>query len=495
MTWWLFALFLLTLASASAQPPMLDGFDTFVERQLKEWNVPGAAVVVVNRSGVLLSKGYGQRDIRNRKAVTSKTIFAIASATKPFTAAGLATLVVEGKLDWDKPVREYLPNFRLYDSYATEHITLRDLLTHRSGLPRYEGLWFGSSYSTGDIVRRLRFLEPSAGFRAVFQYSNMNFTVAGHLQGKVDGDRTWEESEKRRVIDPLGMTATSFSVDVLRNTADYALPYAEDEKGLAEVPFFDFKAVAPAGTINSNADDMGRFLRWLVDRGKFSGRRLISEKLMDEMQSAQMLIPWELDDPLIGQATYGLGWFVTTYRGHPLVYHWGSAWGVSTIVALLPKEGIGAVVLANRGGTPLSDILCYNLWDRALGVAPEDWPGKFKRKRERRKKTVESKSDIAVKEGTRPSHSLAAYAGEYEHPGYGTITIGAGNDGLTMTFNNFTVKLKPFNHDVFQGVEAHLNPMSGQKLQFRLDVNGAVDAVLWDVEAGVPRGVFIRKRP
>jgi CubicO group peptidase (beta-lactamase class C family) len=493
------SLLLVAAAAAEARAGLLDGFDTFVERQMHQWRVPGAAVVVVKNGRILLDKGYGQRSVANQKPVTRKTIFALASATKPFTAIGLATLVDEGKLDWDKPVRDYLPEFRLSDPTASEHATVRDLVTHRVGLPRYEAVWFQSPLSREDILHRLRFLDPSAELRAAFQYNNLTFMVAGYLQGRVDGGRSWEDSAKARILEPLGMAATNFSVEASREHEDYALPYREEKKQLVEVPFWNFANIGPSGAINSNAEDMTRFLRMLVNRGPISEKRLVSEAQLAVMESAQVPMPGEPDYPLLGPESCGLGWFVTTYRGHKLVRHPGRSGGFTALVAFLPHEGIGVVVLTNKASSPLPDILAYNVWDRALGLPAEDWSGRMKRKAEREEKVAAEGDDDSAprKSGTQPSHPLVDFVGRYEHPAFGTLTVTANSQGLAATFNESTAKLEHFHYDVFRGTAGAgpagaENLLADQKLQFRLDVDGNVDAILWDVEAAVPRAVFAR---
>lgn len=490
------ALFLFAAALGFAQRPPLNGFDEFVKDQLAGEKVPGVSVAVVDKDGALLSRGYGSRDAGGRMSVTSKTIFPLASVTKSFTAIGIGTLVDQGKLDWDTPIRTWLPDFRMYDSYAAEHITVRDLLSHRSGLPRYEGVWIGGIFPQRETVRRLAFLEPSSGFRSVWQYSNLNYTVAAYLQGQVDGGVAWEESEKNRVIDPIGMRSTTFSIDALKRTGDYALPYADVGSGLVEVPFMNFNPVAGAGALNTNAADLSRFLQMLVGRGKFGNKSVISEKRLRDLISPNMVIPgpWKPDNPRLSQYTYGLGWFLTSYRGHSLAWHWGTAYGFSTMIAFLPDEGYAVAVLCNRGQSQLPDILTYNIFDRVLGLPVEDWAGRFRREAEEEKKSaqVPPPQPTAREASAKPSHPIADYAGTYHHEGFGTIIIQQQEESLVAIFNNYRIQLKPAGFDVFKAVHEDFNPLADQSLQFRLDVDGRIDALLWDVEANVPRGVFLR---
>jgi len=467
----------------------LSGFDAFAAQQLIEFRVPGAAVAIVDRNGVLLSRGYGWRDAAEKKPVDSGTLFPLASATKPFTAIGLGTLVDGKKLDWDTPIWTYLPGFSLFDEYASGHITLRDLLSHRSGLPRYEGVWFGGTFDQEEMVRRLRFLEPSAEFRSTWQYSNMNFAIAGVVQGQADGGVDWETSAKKRVLDPLGMSSTSFGVEKAQHGTNAARSYGGGASAPEPIPFMNYHPVAAAGELNSTADDMVRFLMMLANRGKAEGKVILSEKRWEELITPVMVMPWKISDPFLGHVTYGLGWFVSTYRGHRMAWHWGSAWGFSTMVAVLPDDGFAVAVMANRGDSKLPDVLTYAVWDRLLGLTPVDWSVRYRPK----SGTANAVASQPKKQRPSPSHPLADYAGRYWHPGYGEIRVEMEGQTLFATYNGFKVELDSAGYEVFEGKEGKLNPLSNQRLQFRLDVEGRVDAVIWDVEAGVPRAVFLRQ--
>src|SRR5271165_741007 len=215
-----FVLFLAAAAVAAAQK--LDGFDTFANLALKDWKCDGFAIAIVQDGKVILSKGYGLRDVKKNLPVTEKTLFAIGSATKSFTVTAMGTLVDQGKLDWDKPVRDYLPDFRLWDQFATERMTPRDLVTHRSGLPRHDLMWYNSPFSREELFARLRYLEPNKDFRTTFQYQNLMFMTAGYLAGHVAGT-TWEQLVRKSIFEPLGMKGSNFSVTDSLKSADYSL--------------------------------------------------------------------------------------------------------------------------------------------------------------------------------------------------------------------------------------------------------------------------------
>jgi CubicO group peptidase (beta-lactamase class C family) len=274
----------------------LGDFDDFVNQALKDWRVPGVAVVVVQGDKIILLKGYGYRDLEKQLPVTPNTLFAVGSITKSFTVSTLGMEMDEGKVDWDRPVRDYLPAFKMYDPVLTEQMTIRDLITHRSGLPRHDMVWYSSDFSREDIVRRLQYLEPNKPLRTTFQYNNLMFMTAGYIAGLLNG-KSWEDTIRERVFAPLGMNGTNFSLKETQGAPDFALPYRKGNDVKAEVkrmPFdeqcLDRCAIGPAGEINSNVADMSRYVLFHLNKGKLSNRALLSENNAIQMQTPQMVI-------------------------------------------------------------------------------------------------------------------------------------------------------------------------------------------------------------
>jgi CubicO group peptidase (beta-lactamase class C family) len=265
-------------AMLSAAPPdikgNLDGFDAFMAKAMLDLRVPGAAVTIVQNGKILLAKGYGYRDTGKKLPITGKTLFPIASITKSFTVTALGVLVDQGRLEWDKPVREYLADFRMSDPVATEQLTPRDLVTHRSGLPRHDLIWYSSSFTREQLVARLRYLELSKPIRSTFQYNNLMFLTAGYLGGRIIGT-SWEELVQHSILDPLGMSSTRFSSQEARKSSDYALPYRKNRKTevVSEIEFSRWGDVGPAGSINSCIDDMAKYLLLHVSQGKVEGKQ------------------------------------------------------------------------------------------------------------------------------------------------------------------------------------------------------------------------------
>ena len=370
------AALLILLAAAGLQakePPPNHGLadiDQVIEQELKTFQVPGVSVAVVVGDEVVLAKGYGWRDVDKKLAMTAETQMPIASITKQFTVAGLATLVRQGKLEWDKPVREYLPDFRLHNEYATANATARDLVTHRIGLPRHDAVWYGTDLTREQIYHRLPFFEFSRDLRVRFQYNNLMFMTAGYLGGQI-AKSSWEDLTKTALFTPLGMKRSNFSVAVMNADPNHAEAYELNTK--REVVRIDrqpIDAAGPAGAINSSADEMARYARMMLAGGLFEGKHVLLEADVQAMMEPYMPIGKDAFADLFGFRNYGMGLFVQTYRGVEIAHHGGNIDGLSSLIVFVPSKKIGVVVLANRSGTSLRDALPFEIIDRLLGLGP-----------------------------------------------------------------------------------------------------------------------------
>ena len=484
-----------------AQKNPLDGFDQFVEQALKDWNAPGAAVAVVQGDKVILLKGYGYRDVARKIPTTPKTLFAIASITKSFTVTDLGMLIDEGKGGWDQPVRTVFPAFKLYDPVLTEQITLRDLVTHRSGLPRHDMVWYSSDFSRDDLIRRLQFLEPNKPLRATFQYNNLMFMTAGYIAGLLDG-RSWEDSARARVLQPLGMEMTTFSLRTLQNSPDFALPYQKGHDLKAELKQMPFEAtcpdtcaLGPAGELNSNAEDMSHYLMFHMNKGTYNGKQLLSATNSAQMQTPQMTIAGEPDYSELGETSYGMGFFISTYRGHKRIEHGGNLDGFSSLFTFLPEEKIGVVVLTNLDETPLPDVIAFNVIDRLLGMEQVPWSKRFLDQEvggKQAEQEAKGKGYEIRKKDTRPSHEMKEYFGDYENPGYGVVSISEEPGGLQVKLNKLTMHMKHFHYDVFEVPYDPQDPFSQQKLEFFSDWNGDISSMAMPLEPRVKDIMFTR---
>lgn len=487
------------IAQQPSLPAALDGFDGWMEKTRATFQVPGAGVAIVKDGKVLLCKGYGLRDVEGGLTVTPKTLFAIGSITKSFNVAAMGTLVDEGKLDWDRPVREYLPEFRLYDSVATEQVTLRDLLSHRTGLPRHDLLWYTSDFEKAELVSRLRYLEPSQPLRTRFQYNNLMFMTAGYIEEQIL-HKPWETIIHDRLLVPLRMNGTNFSVLDSQKAPDFARGYRKDRKTqkVSLVPFYVQHGVGPAGEINSSVEDMSHYLLFHLDKGRFEGKQLVSENNIRQMQTSQIAIPGDPEFKEMGTATYGMGLVVTTYRGRKMVWHNGGIDGFTAQFAFLPDEGIGVVVLNNLESA-LPEVVAYNVMDRLLGMDQVAWPDRFL-EREKKGDVAELEAEksgyTGQKKGTHPSHEPEAYVGDYANPGYGIVSIRPAVSGaaaaFTLTLNRFTRDLRHFHYDIFEVPANPLDPIEKLKVSFQTDLKGDISSLSIPLEPSVKEIVFTR---
>jgi CubicO group peptidase (beta-lactamase class C family) len=493
-------LFLACRLNAKEPPPAeaLKGIDAVIEQELKTFQVPGVAVAVVVGDEVVFSKGYGLRDVEKKVPMTAETLMPIASVTKQFTVAALATLVRQGKLDWDKPVREYLPDFRMNNEYATSHLTPRDLVTHRTGLPRHDAIWFGTDLSREQIYHRLPFFEFSRDLRVRFQYNNLMFMTAGYLGGQI-AKSSWEELVKNALFTPLGMKRSNFSVATMKADANVAQAYELNTKReVVRIEYQGLDAAGPAGSINSSVDEMARYLRMMLAGGKFEGKQVLLEADVQAMMQPQMVNGRDLFSDLFGFQNYGMGLFVQTYRGIEVAHHGGNIDGLSALLVLVPSKKIGVVVLANRSGTSLRDALPYEIIDRLLGLESS---GLFARYRKLEESGFASQDAAKAagatdrKPDTKPARPLAEYAGEYLHPGYGPMKVRLEKDRLMLSYNKFTTPLDHWHYEVFQSPADRQNPLELTRVQFNSDFSGDVASISVPLEARVEPIVFARQPP
>ena len=465
---------------------------------MQSFKVPGAAIAVVHKGRIILAKGYGFRDAEKRLPITTQTVFPIASISKSFTVTTLGILSDEGKLNWDTPVRDYLPGFRMYDPVATDELTPRDMVTHRSGLPRHDMLWYSSNFTRKELVEKLRYLEPSKPIRQTFQYNNLMFITAGYLAGEINHS-TWEDAVREHVLGPLEMKSTVFSSAEAQKMPDFAEPYRKNRKTeeVKRIAFADWGDIGAAGGINSDLDDMARYLLFHMNKGRFEGRQILSDNNAGQMQTPQMVIQGTPDFKELGENSYGMGLFISTYRGHKFIGHGGNLDGFSLELAFLPNEQIGVIVLCNLDGTAFRDMMAYNVFDRLLGLDQIDWTQRFldrEKKFETAESTAESQGFTGRKMGTHPSHGLKDYEGEFSHPAYGRVTITPGTSGaeLQMKLNRLSRPLHHFHYDTFAVAPDPLDPLEKQKVTFITDLNGDISSLSMPLESMVKPIVFER---
>ena len=422
-----------------------------IEAIRSSWKVPGCAVAVIQDNQVILAEGFGVRDIKTQLPVTPETLFPIASCTKAFTTFAMGLLVDEKKLDWDKPVRNYLPQFKLYNDYVTENMTPRDLVTHRSGLPRYDLMWYMTGYHREEIVKRLQYLEPTKGFREVYQYNNLMYLVAGYMTGLIAGT-DWETFIKTRIFEPLKMKRSNFSVEISKTDKNHATGYEIKKKQIRATSLLNVDPICPAGGINSTLNDLISWVKLHLNSGKLGQRTLLSTKQLGEMYTPSMITtdPQGFDEIL--NCGYALGWSIRSYRGTKLIAHSGSLDGFTSLVSLHPQSNTGIIVLNNLDNSVLPPIVTSCILDILLKLEPIDWSGRYEAKV--KQQTVESKAfkqkmfANQVK-GTKPSHPLKDYAGTYAHAAFGEVKIQYQKGKLSFQYHHMAFILKHHHYDTF----------------------------------------------
>ena len=438
----------------------VDAFREYVKASMDAYEVPGAGIAVVEDGDVVLAEGFGVRTLGDAARVDGDTLFAIASNTKAFTTALLATLVDDGKLAWDDRVADRLPGFRLKDPYVTRELTVRDLVSHRVGFRSGSGdlLWLRSTYTRDEIVHRARFIEPSHGLRERYGYSNVMFILAGELAAAVSG-RTWDDLLQASIFDAIGMATANTTLRARTADGNWATPHVFLDGKVQAIGPENVDNLGGAGAINASAKDMSRWLLLQLGHGQLGGRRVFSEKQSEEMWSPQTILgSYKPRGPLKGQraelVAYGLGWRTRDYRAKKTVYHGGGLAGMSSRVTLVPDANIGVVVMTNQE-TSLQTALTHRVLDAYLDAPETDWTAahqeaaasRWKRMEPRLKRIEERRVS-----NTAPSLKLEAYTRTYRDVLYGDAVVELRNDQLRLRFVKsppFDAELEHWHHDTF----------------------------------------------
>ncbi len=434
--------------AAQAPPAAPPDIDAWVARAMKTFDVPGIGVAVVKDGQVVLAKGYGVRKLGSPETVDGQTLFGIASNTKVFTATALGLLVEEGKIEWDAPVVRYLPAFQMWDPYVTRELSVRDLLVHRSGLGLGAGdlLWWPpSTYNRAEIAHRLRFIEPATSFRSAYAYDNVLYLVAGQLIEAVSG-QSWEDFVTARILTKVGMTGSNVLHSAAVAGGNVAATHARIDGTVRPIAPFVSDNTNPAGGINSNAEDVGKWLRVLLAGGALpDGSRLFSERTLRQVTaivtplSPTMNPPAELAPLRNNFSGYALGLGVRDYRGMKMWTHTGGLPGYVSRLMVLPDAKIGVAVLTNQESGEAFDSIAYHVVDHYLGVPPIDWIEAFRAVSARTQAQMveaEKKSAAARNAASKPSLALERYAATYEDAWYGDISITMEQGKLVMKFSH-----------------------------------------------------------
>ena len=461
-------------------------FDQFVKSELKKWNVPGAAIAVVKDGKIIYTKGFGYRNVKEKLKADEHTLFAIGSLTKSITASTVGILVDQKKVQWDSKIIDLLPNFKLKDDFATQRINFVDLLSHRTGLPSHNLMWYVTNFSRESIVNRLRYLEPSSDFRTTFSYNPNMYTLAGYVVGKQSG-MTWEAFTKKNIFDPLNMNRSNFTYMDMIKDLNHSRPYIEKNGEVVETTFHQSQHFsAPAGSVNSSVNEMANWLILNLNQGKFNGQQVITPESLNYIHSPHMTFPSTSSDIGVGPegavgsySMYGLGWFMGTYYDQIIVEHAGAIDGFSSKMTLLPRQNIGIVIFNNNqmGG----DMFCTTVTNRITTILMNkksfDFSGWFTDQGiGELKPSVKPKVD--KKQVNKLTRNLEEYVGEYSDNGYGSIKISIKDGQLQFKYYRYDVRLEHINHDIFKTINGIVN----RKINFIPNTDNQIERieVQWD---------------
>ena len=477
----------------------LQGFDAYMEQTLKDWNTPGVGVGIVVGDRLVFEKGYGYRDYEKKLPFTPKTMQPIASNSKLFTAVSAGMLVEEGKLTWDKPVKESVPTIEFYNDQLNNNVTLRDMLSHRTGVTRHDSIWFKSPFTRKELFAKLKYLEPQEPMRQTFLYNNLMFAAAGQII-EIESGKRWEDFVRERIFTPLGMSTTCYTIADMLKQPDFGVPFREkrDSFELYKIPYYeDTEGVAPAGAIISNIDELSHWLIALMNNGKYNGKQVLPAGVLKETLQPAIGLPntagealgyWEMLNP-----AYGMGRETASYRGKLLTFHGGDLPGFHSQISFMPNDKIGVIVLViSDHSAPLYNIISYNVYERMLGMDQTPWSQRQLARRLAGKKAgteARAKAGADRVPNTKPSHPLADYAAEYENPAYGILKIGLQGDQLQFGFHEFHFPLSHFHYDRFDTPDDE--QYGRRSVNFRMNPQGDIhEAVMSLDEAEV---VFTRK--
>jgi CubicO group peptidase (beta-lactamase class C family) len=477
----------------------LQGFDAYMEQTLKDWNTPGVGVGIVVGDKLVFAKGYGYRDYEKKLPYTSKTLHQIASNSKLFTAVAAGMLVEEGKLTWDKPIRESVPTIQFYNDQLNNSVTLRDMLSHRTGVTRHDLIWFKSPFTRKELFDKLKYLEPQEPMREAFLYNNLMFSAVGQIIELKSGKR-WEDFVRERILTPLDMPTTTYTIADMTKQLDYGVPFREkrDSFELYKIPYYeDTEGVAPAGAVISNIEELSHWLIALMNDGKYNGKQVLPASVLKATLQPAIGLPntsgealgyWEMLNP-----AYGMGRETASYRGKLLTFHGGDLPGFHSQVSFMPNDKIGVIVFViSDHSAALYNIISYNVYERLLGMDQTPWSKRFLERRLAGKKAgteARAKAGADRVPNTKPSHTLADYAAEYENPAYGILKIGLQGDQLQFGFHEFHFPMSHFHYDRFDTPD---DEQYGKfSVNFRTNPQGDIhEAVISLDEAEV---VFTRK--
>ncbi len=470
-------LFFIPISVYAQQNAKIQRLDDYFSSAIEKFEIPGAAIGIIENDSVIFAKGYGNN-------ITPNTVFAIASMSKAFTAASIGMLVDEKKINWDDKVQKYLTDFTLSDPYVSSQLNISDILSHRSGLRTFDGdlLWYGSDYPRSEVIKRIRKLPLRNQFRSDYGYQNIMFITAGEVLEKITGT-TWDNFVHERIFKKLGMNSSSTSINELTSGMDVAIPHV-DGKPIKQI---NYDNSGPAASINSSVNDLLKWARLWLNNGKWNGEQIFSENVINEIFSPHIMMPIKPANKYgINFQGYGFGWFMLDYSGYKVLHHGGGLPGIHTKIVLVPAANLGFVILTNQINGAI-DAFMYKILDAFLNTKDVDYASqtyeayqKYYTMLDTQKKMLE---ENRVK-GTSPSLPIDKYSGSYLDDYYGKAEIILENNNLTLsllpTKALFTGVLTHWHYNTFK-IEFADPYLPYGLINFELNTNGELTGFTIDL--------------
>jgi CubicO group peptidase (beta-lactamase class C family) len=475
----------------------LIGFDKEMEANLKSWNMPGVGIGIVKNGKLVFVKGYGYRDYEKKLPITENTLFQIASNTKLFTATAIGLLVNEGKLDWDKPIRNFVPSIQFYNNELNNTITIRDMLSHRTGVTRHDLIWYKSDFNRAELFEKLKYLEPIQPLRQGFLYNNLMYAASGHIINLLEG-KNWETYVQENLLQPLKMNNTVFSIADMKKKADYFVPFNEkrDTNILYKIDYNnETDGLGPAGSIISNITDLSHWLAALMNKGMYDGKQIIPEAVVNATMAPSIALEnstlkegfTEILNPV-----YGMGRKSMSYRGHQIVLHGGDLNGIHSQISYMPQDSIGVIVFVIGDHSMEYNPITYNIYEHLLGLSITPWSERGLKNRDASKKLGKEgreKAMVGQVKGTKPSHTISDYLGNFENNAYGIINISQKDTQMQFTLHNIHLPMYHFHYDRFDTKNDEEDGF--YSLNYQTNPQGEIDRFVVSLDQG--EVTFVKK--
>lgn len=472
-------------------------FDKEMQQNMKDWNIPGVGIGIVKNGKLVFVKGYGYRDYAKKLPITENTLFQIASNSKLFTATAVGFLVDEGKLDWDKPIKTFAPSIEFYNDELNNTITIKDMLSHRTGVTRHDLIWYKSDFTRAELFTKLKYLEPAQPLRQGFLYNNLMYAASGQIIELMEG-KTWEQYVQEKILNPLQMSHTVFSVDAMQKQMDYFVPYNEkrDTNILFEAEYMnETDGLGPAGSIVSNISDLSHWLSALMNKGMYEGKQVIPESIVNATLAPSIA----LTNGLLEQGytemlnpVYGMGRQTCVYRGHQLALHGGDLRGIHSQISYMPQDDLGVIVFVIGDHSLRYNSITYNIYEHLLGLSITPWSKRGLENRDASKKLSKdgrAKANVGKVQNTKPSHPITDYVGDFENPAYGIASIAQKDTAMTFSFHRIKLPLHHYHYDRFDTDDDQEDGL--YSLNYQTNPQGEVDRFVVSMDEG--EVIFMKK--